>query len=57
MSYVICNKIGSNPECRYCGASKPHYHTSCEPCPFVEDAKCIPIEEYNKVINNNRKEV
>lgn len=44
MSYVICNLRGENPECKYCGASKPHYDTSCEQCPFVPEAKCIPID-------------
>ena len=44
MGYVICNSVGKCEECPNCGASKPHYHTSCEPCPFVRDAKCIPID-------------
>jgi hypothetical protein len=50
MGYVICNSVGKCEECPNCGASKPHYRNSCEPCPFVRDAKCIPIEEYNKEI-------
>lgn len=40
---VICNKAGVIDECISCGASKPHYKDSCEPCPWVENARI-----YNK---------
>ena len=43
MSNVICNSIGSTPHCRECGASKPHYFKSCEPCPINKKAHCIDI--------------
>jgi len=52
MNKVICNSIGS-PGCDHlCGARKPHYHDSCEPCPWIKDAKCIEIEDNKHFINN-----
>jgi ribosomal protein L37E len=41
---VLCNSVGKHLECENCGASKFHDKTSCEPCPFVEHAKC---EDFN----------
>lgn len=50
---VICNSIGSvasnslmaqSRECYLCGASTPHDDSSCEPCPWNKDAKCIPVD-------------
>lgn len=40
---VLCNKRGAHDECRHCGASEPHDHTSCEPCPFFPEAECVTI--------------
>ena len=41
---VICNSIGSDPECKHCGASKIHNDISCEQCPLVPNAKCISVD-------------
>ena len=48
---VICNCAGQDPECKNCGASKPHDNDSCEPCPIIKEARCVPcgqppIESY-----------
>lgn len=43
MSKVICNSIGSTHLCNGCGAAKPHYRMSCEPCPANDQAKCIEV--------------
>jgi len=52
--YVICDSIGQDDECINCGASKVHWHASCESCPLVQNAKCKQVykviehdEDYN----------
>lgn len=45
MSKVICNSIGTTMHCFTCGASKPHYPQSCEPCPVNNQAVCKTIVE------------
>ncbi len=44
MKKVIC-KYWKTCERHYCGAIREHWDTSCEPCPFVKDAECIPVVE------------
>lgn len=61
MKTVICNSRGQHVLCETCGAAKPHYSASCEPCPIFTDAECevmvFPIHvimdtgEYLKLID------
>jgi hypothetical protein len=63
MEKVICNSIGGSAECENCGASKLHVKSCCEPCPFVEGAKCIVVKadivkkEKTEIVNLKIKEV
>jgi hypothetical protein len=49
---VICNCAGQNPECKNCGASKPHDNDSCEPCPIIKEARCVPCGQHKTLENN-----
>jgi hypothetical protein len=40
---VICNQCHGCKEEYTCGAAVLHEDTSCGPCPFNPDAKCVPI--------------
>lgn len=53
MEKVICNSIGSCHLCAGCGASVPHHHDHCEPCPVNENAKCLPIADRHVVLRYN----
>jgi len=61
MGNVICNSIGTTNLCNGCGASVPHYHFSCEPCPINKTAKCVTREEYmgkaNFFLNKDRMSI
>ncbi len=53
MTKVICNSVGQCELCIECGASIIHDHDSCEPCPVLKEAKCLPAIKCGRTNMNN----
>lgn len=57
---VICDSIGSVPshsnapvtECSMCGGAIIHDDDSCEPCPWNKNAKCIPVDPGDNIVQD-----
>jgi len=39
--YVVCNKKDTCKHAHMCGGAQPHSLSSCEKCPFDDDAVCV----------------